>query len=100
MRSDPIQRISPRYPLRVAKVLVSFPEDLLARLDREAEHRGLTRSALLQEAVQHELGWPDDARLDEALGRGRAALAEADSFEAIDLIRADRERRDDRDRRR
>jgi metal-responsive CopG/Arc/MetJ family transcriptional regulator len=84
----------------VAKVLVSFPDDLLERLDREAGERGITRSALLQQATQRELGWADPVQLDAALARGRAALARADSFESADLIRADRDLRDVHDRRR
>ncbi|MBS1864056.1 MAG: hypothetical protein JSS68_20370 [Actinobacteria bacterium] len=40
------------------------------------------------------------ARIDAAIERGRAALAGAGRFEFADLIRADREARDKRDRRR
>jgi metal-responsive CopG/Arc/MetJ family transcriptional regulator len=38
----------------MAKVMVSFPDELLQRLDRSARERGATRSALLQQlAAQH-----------------------------------------------
>jgi predicted transcriptional regulator len=84
----------------MVKVLVSIPEDLLERVDREAEQRGLTRSGLLQQAARHELGWPDTATIDAALDRARTALAGVGSFESVDVIRSQREARDARDRRR
>jgi hypothetical protein len=85
---------------KAAKVMVSIPDELLTRIDREADERGTTRSGFLQEAARRELGWPDPARIDAALDRGRAALAGAGSFEAAELIRSEREARDARDRRR
>jgi HicB_like antitoxin of bacterial toxin-antitoxin system len=85
---------------KAAKVMVSIPGELLERIDREADERGTTRSGFLQEAAQRELGWPDPLRIDAALDRGRAALADAGSFEAVELIRTEREARDARDRRR
>jgi metal-responsive CopG/Arc/MetJ family transcriptional regulator len=61
----------------VAKVMVSLPDELLARVDAEAERRGTTRSAVMREyaaaaldqrssqlgAAMRELG-------DEAVGHG------------------------------
>jgi hypothetical protein len=85
---------------KTAKVMVSIPDELLERIDREADERGTTRSGFLQEAARRELGWPDPLRIDAALDRGRAALAGAGSFEAAELIRTEREARDARDRRR
>jgi predicted transcriptional regulator len=84
----------------VAKVLISMPDDLLARVDREAERRGATRSGFLQYAAQRELGWPEPATFDAALERGRAALARAGAFESAELIREARDASDARDRRR
>ena len=92
--------ISARYTRAVAKVLISMPDDLLERIDREAERRGATRSGLIQEAARRELGWPDPAAFDAALERGRSALAGAVAFESADVIRRDRDDRDERDRRR
>ena len=80
--------------------MVSIPDERLERIDREAEGRGTTRSGFLQEAARRELGWPDPDRIDAALDRGRAALADAGSFEAVELIRIEREARDARDQRR
>lgn len=85
---------------RAAKVMISVPDDLLERIDREAGERQTTRSAFLQEAARRELGWPDPGSIDVALERARAALAGAGRFESAELIRADRDERDGRDRRR
>jgi Arc/MetJ-type ribon-helix-helix transcriptional regulator len=82
------------------KVMVSIPDDLLRRIDREVGERGTTRSAFLQEAAQRELGWPDPAVFDAALARSRAALEDLGSFESAELIRAERAGRNARDRRR
>lgn len=82
----------------MAKVLVSMPDDLLDRIDREAQRRRTSRSALLQEAARRELGSPDADAIDAALRRGRTALASIDAFESADVVRAGREERDARDR--
>lgn len=84
----------------MAKVLISLPEDLLRRIDREARARGSNRSRFLQDAARRALGWPDDEHLDAALARGRAALATVGAFESADLIRQERVARDVSDRRR
>lgn len=84
----------------MAKVLISMPDDLLERVDREAERRGATRSGFIQHAAQRELGWPDRGAFDAALERGRAALTGAGAFESAELVRAERDARDARDRRR
>ena len=77
-----------------------MPEELLTRIDRAADERGTSRSAFLQEAARRELGWPDPVAIDAALERGRAALDSAGAFEAAELVRAERDSRDARDRRR
>jgi predicted transcriptional regulator len=84
----------------MAKVLISLPDDLLERIDREAEARGSNRSRFLQEAARRELGWPSADALGAALKRGREALADVGSFESADLIREQRLARDAGDRRR
>ena len=45
------------YTLGMAKVLISIPDDLLERIDREAGARGSNRSRFLQDAARRELGW-------------------------------------------
>jgi metal-responsive CopG/Arc/MetJ family transcriptional regulator len=39
----------------VAKVMISFPDELLERIDEHARRRGTTRSGLLQEFAAREL---------------------------------------------
>lgn len=80
--------------------MISVPDDLLKRIDRAAGERQTSRSAFLQEAARRELGWPDPVAIDTALERGRSALAEVGRFESAELIRADRDHRDARDRHR
>ncbi len=80
----------------MAKVMVSLPDELLARIDREARRRGTSRSALLQEAAVRELGRPDPDALDAALARSRARFARAGGFDAAELLRAERDARDRR----
>ena len=83
----------------MAKVLISVPDDLLERIDREATARGSNRSRFLQEAARRELGWPAADVLEAALIRGRAALADAGGFESADLIADQRRAKDADDRR-
>ena len=85
---------------KATKVMISLPTDLLARIDQAAAERQISRSSLIQEAARRELGWPDPGVIEAALERGRAALSGARAFESRDLVRAERKRRDDRDRRR
>jgi predicted transcriptional regulator len=92
--------VYPAYIPEVAKVLISLPDDLLARIDDEAARLGSSRSGFLQEAARQRLGWAAPETIDGALERGRAVLAEAGAFESVDVIRADRDQRDEHDRRR
>jgi len=85
---------------RATKVLVTMPDDLLERIDRESKSLGQTRSVFLQEAARRRLGWPDPLAVDAALLRGRAALGELGSFESAEVIRSQREERDAGDQRR
>jgi hypothetical protein len=84
----------------VAKVLISLPEDLLQRIDREAQARGSNRSRFLQEAARRQLGWPGAEAMEAALKRGREALAGIGSFESAEVISRQRLARDADDRRR
>lgn len=93
-------KISAGYTPRMSKILVSLPDDLVERIDRQARAHGSTRSRFLQEAALRQLGWPSHGTLEAALGRGRAALAGSGSFESADVVHAQRLARDARDRRR
>jgi metal-responsive CopG/Arc/MetJ family transcriptional regulator len=44
------------YTRRVAKVMISLPDDLLARLDAQAAERGSTRSATIRDLAEAALG--------------------------------------------
>jgi hypothetical protein len=83
----------------MTKVLISMPDDLLERVDREAAAKGTSRSRFLQDAARRELGAPSGERIAAALARGRDALAGAGSFESAELIREGRRSRDAADRR-
>ncbi len=74
----------------MAKVMVSLPDELLERVDAEVRRRATSRSALLAAAVRRELERRDPAAVDAAIARSRARFAEAGTFEAADLVRADR----------
>lgn len=81
------------------KVLVSIPGDLLAEIDQEADARGLSRSAFLREAAQYLLRWHNVTRVEAALARGQAALADAGPADAGEEIARTRRERTERDRR-
>jgi predicted transcriptional regulator len=78
----------------MTKVLISVPDELLQRIDGEARARSLTRSAFIEEAARHELGWSGADAIDAALALGRQALAGSGAFESAELIRLDRETHD------
>jgi metal-responsive CopG/Arc/MetJ family transcriptional regulator len=77
----------------MSKVLVSVPDDLLVQIDAEVTRRSTSRSAFLTEAARRELGRSSPARLTDAITRSEARFATAGSFDAADLVRADRDRR-------
>jgi predicted transcriptional regulator len=84
----------------VAKVLISVPDDLLQRIDREATSRGTTRSRFLEDAARRELGWPAAEQAEAAVKRAREALAPYGRVGSAELIRRDRDAHDAADRRR
>ena len=71
--------------------MISLPEDLLRRLDGEARRRSMTRSGLLAAALQRELARRDPDEVAAAIARSEARFRTAGSFEATDIVRADRE---------
>lgn len=82
------------------KVLVTFPDELLERIDRVARQRGTSRSRFLQDAANRELCWPEAVTMDAALARARSAMRKAGTFESAELIARERQARDAADRRR
>jgi metal-responsive CopG/Arc/MetJ family transcriptional regulator len=79
----------------MAKVMISIPDDDLARIDHEAARRGTSRSALLREAALSELDRPRAGRVREALRRGQQLLAGIEPVDTTAMIRHDRDARDD-----
>jgi predicted transcriptional regulator len=84
----------------MAKVMVSFPDKLLERVDAEARRRATTRSALLRDAVSRELDRRDPGTVRRAIEEARALFDGTGTFESGHLIRSERDRLDVRDRRR
>jgi metal-responsive CopG/Arc/MetJ family transcriptional regulator len=77
----------------MSKVMVSLPDDLLAAIDAEVKRRSTSRSALLAAAARRELARRDRADIVAAIERSERRFRAAGSFEAADLIRADRDDR-------
>jgi len=73
--------------------MLSVPEDLLVQIDAEVMRRSTSRSAFLAEAARRELGRSSPDRLTEAIRRSEARFATTGSFDAADLVRADRDGR-------
>lgn len=83
----------------VAKVMVSFPDDLLAKVDRTARLRGTTRSGLLADAVRRELERRDPEAMRAAV-QELEALAARYGWPTSADIEAEKKERDERDMRR
>lgn len=73
--------------------MVSLPDDVLERVDAEAQRRSMSRSALLTLAVRRELERRDPATVLAAIARSRERFRTAGAFESTDLLRADRDSR-------
>jgi predicted transcriptional regulator len=74
-----------------ARVTISLPDDLLAKLDADAEALGVARSELVQESIASYLGRSADERAQEA--RRRRML---EALEGMRTFSVGREVRDDR----
>ena len=72
------------------RVVISLPEDLLRRVDAEARRRSVSRNGLLAAAVERELLRRDPAAVAEAIARSQIRFRSSGSFEAADVVRADR----------
>ena len=82
----------------MTKVLISLPGDLLTDIDREADRRGLSRSAFMRRAAEREIRWRDPEEIMAALARGQAAMAGLGPADAAEEIARTRRERDARDR--
>lgn len=80
------------YTHPVAKVMISMPDDLLARLDALARARRETRSGVLQQLAERELqsaSAKQRQELEELLDK--ATVRGGMGGDAVGLIREDRE---------
>lgn len=77
----------------MSKVMVSLPDDLLAELDAEVKRRSTSRSALLAAAARRELARRDADEMTAAIERSESRFRRAGTFDAADLVRADRDGR-------
>ena len=72
--------------------MVSFPDDLLARVDQEAARRGTTRSGLLQRAALREVGDLALPREEIVERLDRLAAGWTEPVDLVAELRADRGR--------
>jgi metal-responsive CopG/Arc/MetJ family transcriptional regulator len=77
----------------MSKVMISLPDELLAKVDAEAKRRSTSRSALLAGAARRELARKDPADVAAAIARSEHRFRDAGRFESADLVRADRDDR-------
>jgi len=77
----------------MAKVMVSIPDALLARIDEVARVRGTSRSGLLQAAAERELSRRSPEEMQAAIALAREAMRGAPKVDAVAAIREERDRR-------
>jgi len=73
------------------KVMVSIPDDLLARIDADAAERAESRSAFLQEAARARLGEPN-AKVLAAMEAVKGVIVGVRGPTAAEAVRRDRDR--------
>lgn len=76
----------------MAKVMVSMPDELLARVDAEALRRGTTRSGLLQVAARREVGELALPKAEILERLDRLAAGWAEPVDTTAALRSDRDR--------
>jgi metal-responsive CopG/Arc/MetJ family transcriptional regulator len=81
----------------MAKVMISIPDELLARVDARAKSVGESRSGFLQRLAEHELRDEERLRRNEVqrlMRNVEATFGENETpFDVVELIREDREAR-------
>jgi metal-responsive CopG/Arc/MetJ family transcriptional regulator len=80
------------YLQSVAKVMISFPDELLKRVDELAKKRGLSRSGLLQNLAERELDYLEDEERAE-MRRLLELATRPMGGNATKMIREDRDSR-------
>ena len=91
LAKDPRAGNTRSYTVSMSKVMVSIPDDLLARIDREAKRRATSRSALLALAASRELERRDSEEVDQAITRSEKRFRRSGAFDAAELIRNERD---------
>jgi hypothetical protein len=81
------------YTAGMSKVMVSLPDELLARIDLEAKRRSTSRSALLAVAASRELERRGSEEIAQAIARSEERFRQAGPFDAADVIRLERDSR-------
>ena len=78
----------------MAKVMVSFPDDFLKKVDEEARFQNRSRSELIREALRGAIrGKPDRRSWRSGLARLRRLEGEwVGEWDSTEVIRSDRER--------
>lgn len=78
----------------MAKVMVSFPDDFLKKVDEEARSQNRSRSELIREALRGAIrGKPDRRSWRSGLARLRRLEGEwVGEWDSTEVIRSDRER--------
>jgi len=77
-----------KYTHPVAKVMISLPDELLARVDAEADRRALSRSAVLRDFARAALD--DDARLLADGMRELSGQATGHGGRSLEILKASR----------
>jgi predicted transcriptional regulator len=81
------------HNLRMSKVTVSLPEDLLQDIDEEARRRSMSRSAFLATAARRELARREPEAVAQAVSRSEQRFRAAGVFNAAELVRQERDGR-------
>lgn len=79
------------YTRPVAKVMISVPDALLARVDARADELGMTRSGFLQDLAEAELDAADKDRHEEFERLLDSLDVDLGGADIAQLIREDRE---------
>lgn len=79
------------YTHPVAKVMISIPDDLLERVDAQANRNGETRSGFLRRVAERELDQADRSKREEWERLLDSIQIDLGGISAAQLIREDRE---------
>lgn len=77
----------------MSKLMISLPDELVRAIDEEARGRSMSRSAWLAAAARRELTRHDPDAVAEAVARSERRFQAAGTFDAVDIVRHDRDRR-------